>query len=368
MLLFFKKFRFFMKNILFFLILFISFCNVKLNSKEYFILSIDGGGSRGVVPATILKNLENDIGGSCAEVFDCISGTSTGSMIAAALTMPDPKKMNYPKYKAEDILEIYLDDIPKIFANSIFYSIKTLWGWYGPKYQKDYLENYLNEKFKGYKMTESLTDLIITSYDLIREKGFYFENFKNLDKSINNDYSVIEAILASTSAPSYFSPEILKNNNGEYALVDGGMIADDPSALTLRECIKNINLKDTTVYILSLGCGTASPEKINVTQIEKWGLIEYLPEIIDSLFESIQVDSNEELECLKKLMNLNYIRVNINISQDEYVIDITDKKILYGLMDKAENFYINDFKKSKDGQNLIQLLKKRLKDKKSKTI
>lgn len=347
-----------MKKTLFLLILLI---NTQLISKEYFILSIDGGGSRGVVPATILKNLENDIGGVCSEVFDCISGTSTGSLIAAALTMPDPKNHNQPLFLAKDVLEIYFNEIPNIFANSIFYSIKSLWGLYGPKYQKDYLEKYLIDTFKDYKMTDSLTDLIITSFDLIREKGFYFENFKNLNKSLNSDYTVVEAVLASTSAPSYFSPEIIKNNGVECALVDGGMIADDPSALSLRECIKNIDLTDTKVYVLSLGCGTASPEKINTTRVEKWGLIEYLPEIVDSLFDSIQVDTNEELECLKKLMNLNYIRVNINISSEENALDVTDKKVLKGLMEKAEKFYINDFKKSKEGQNLIQLLKEKLK-------
>lgn len=352
-----------MKKYISLIVCILAFYNLKLESKEYFILSIDGGGTRGVIPAALLKNLEEDINGRCAEVFDCISGTSTGSLIAAGLTIPDPRRPHYPKYKAKDLLEMYIEDIPNIFSNSFFYSLKTLWGWWGPKYQKDILENYVKEKLFDFKMKDSLTDLIITSFDLIREKGFYFENFKNVTSPLNNHYSMTEAVLASTAAPSYFSPEILKNSREKYALVDGGLFADDPSALTLRECIKYQNLKDTQIYILALGCGKTNPEKINIKKIEEWGLIEYLPEIVESLFDSLQITTNEELECLKKLINLKYIKIDINIPPEEAIIDITDKKVLNDLIEKANKSYKEDFKKSEDGQKLIYLLKERLKNK-----
>ncbi len=354
-----------MKKSLLFLFFLIILYSSKLISNEYFILSIDGGGSRGVIPAAILKNLEADIGGRCAQAFDCISGTSTGSLIAAALAMPDPDNLFQSKYLAKDILDMYIEEIPNIFANSFYYSIKSLWGWFGPKYQKVYFENFLKDKFKEFKIKDSLTDLIITSFDLIRERGFYFENFKdldlpNLDFPLKNDYLVSDAILASTAAPSYFSPEIIKDDNTQYILIDGGMIANDPSALAIRECIKNKKFNNTKVYILSLGCGRVKSEKIDTKQIENWGLIEFLPELIESLFDSIQVDTIEELECLKKLMDLTYLRININIDPDENLIDITDKNVLKDLSDKAEYFYKNDFKNSKDGQNLIELLKRKI--------
>jgi len=350
-----------MKRYHYFFLAFITFCSLKLSAKEYYILSIDGGGSKGVIPATILKNLEEDIGGACANVFDCISGTSTGSLIAAALTMPHPDKLNEPIYQAKDILNIYLEEVQNIFTTSFYYNLTTLWGWIGPKYQKECFKRLIiDSRFNDFKIKEALTDLIIPSFDLISETGFYFENFKHLEKSLNDDYTFSQAILASTAAPSYFSPEIIIDNDKKYVLIDGGVMVNHPTALTIRECIKNINLDDTKIYILSLGCGLAKPDEIDMKEIKNWGLIEFLPEIIDTFVDGMHTDSSEELECLKKLLDITYLRINIPLESEYKEPDITDKDILISLIESAEKCYVEEFKNSEEGKNFIALLKKRL--------
>ena len=83
------------------------------------ILSIDGGGIRGIIPATILAFLESQVqeldgeDARLADYFDVISGTSTGGLVTAMLTAPNEKKR--PLFAAKDLKPFYLEHCPKIF-------------------------------------------------------------------------------------------------------------------------------------------------------------------------------------------------------------------------------------------------------------
>ncbi|MBK8983022.1 MAG: patatin-like phospholipase family protein [Ignavibacteria bacterium] len=80
------------------------------------ILTIDGGGIRGVLPARILHEIEKRTKKPIAELFDLIAGTSTGGILALCLTKPDSK--GNPRYKALDILKLYEEEGKKIFKKS----------------------------------------------------------------------------------------------------------------------------------------------------------------------------------------------------------------------------------------------------------
>src|SRR5437899_5464947 len=81
------------------------------------VLSVDGGGIRGVIPAMVLANLEERTGRPTAELFDLIAGTSTGGIIALALTVPG--KDGRPRWTANDLVDLYLTEGPRIFHHSI---------------------------------------------------------------------------------------------------------------------------------------------------------------------------------------------------------------------------------------------------------
>jgi uncharacterized protein len=74
--------------------------------KNLFILSIDGGGIRGIIPAMILCEIESKTKKSISELFDLMAGTSTGGILVGGLSMADESKKQ-SKYKAKDLVEFY---------------------------------------------------------------------------------------------------------------------------------------------------------------------------------------------------------------------------------------------------------------------
>src|SRR5512133_1606572 len=87
------------------------------------VLSVDGGGIRGVIPAMVLADLEERTGKHTAELFDLIAGTSTGGIIALALTVPD--KDGKPRWMAADLVDLYLIEGPRIFEHSIGHEFES---------------------------------------------------------------------------------------------------------------------------------------------------------------------------------------------------------------------------------------------------
>lgn len=82
-------------------------------SKTIKILSIDGGGIRGIIPALILAEIEQRTGKPICQMFDLIAGTSTGGILALGLTRPDDT--GQPAYRAEDLVRLYKTEGPVIF-------------------------------------------------------------------------------------------------------------------------------------------------------------------------------------------------------------------------------------------------------------
>ncbi|GAY39477.1 hypothetical protein CUMW_044620 [Citrus unshiu] len=132
------------------------------------ILSIDGGGIRGIIPATILAFLESELQkldgeeARIADYFDVISGTSTGGLVTAMLTAPN--EQNRPLFAAKDIKEFYLNHCPKIFPQSsgpFGPATKLIKSLTGPKYDGKYLHRLVKEKLGNKKLHETLTNVVI---------------------------------------------------------------------------------------------------------------------------------------------------------------------------------------------------------------
>jgi patatin-like phospholipase/acyl hydrolase len=194
------------------------------------VLSIDGGGIRGVIPAMVLQRLEELAQRPICDLFDLIAGTSTGGILALALTCPDPRNKTRPVYTATDALHVYLDRGNEIFSNStprpraapgsagaaaqqqqaessgglskIFSGAKIL---SGPKYNAKNLERVLGEYMGSSLLRESLTPLLITSYDLERRMPFFFKTRLALGQPDHN-YEMRHVGRATSAAPLYFPP------------------------------------------------------------------------------------------------------------------------------------------------------------------
>ncbi|KAJ9177239.1 hypothetical protein P3X46_012477 [Hevea brasiliensis] len=199
------------------------------------VLSIDGGGIRGIIPGTILSFLESklqELDGEHARIadyFDVIAGTSTGGLIAAMLTAPDDKKR--PLYMAKDIVPFYLKHCPKIFPQS-YGPIMKLNALRGPKYDGKYFRKLVRKILGARRLTETVTRVVIPTFDIQLLQPAVFSTFEaEIDAS--KDALLSDVCISTSSAPIYFPAYHFKakdseGNDREFHLVDGGIAANNP--------------------------------------------------------------------------------------------------------------------------------------------
>ena len=135
-----------------------------LMATPYRILSLDGGGIRGVIPATVLAAMERELGQPIASSFDMIAGTSTGGILALALTIPGAD--GRPRYSPADIVKMYVDEGPSIFHASPWEKLARLGNLNGPKYGCSGIEGVLKQYFGDARLKDALTDVLITAYEI----------------------------------------------------------------------------------------------------------------------------------------------------------------------------------------------------------
>lgn len=212
------------------------------------ILSIDGGGIKGVFPAAFLAKLEEDLPEPIGSYFDLIAGTSTGGIIALALGAG---------YRAGEILEFYEKYGPVIFANNgLAARAKHL---FTRKHSADGLKAALLAQFGDRKLGDSLTRLVIPSQNLETGKVYIFKTAHHERFQEDRKCDIVDVALATSAAPTYLPTHKLP---GGTALIDGGIWANDPAGVAAVEAVGILGWNPRDVRMLSLSC-TASPGKLN---------------------------------------------------------------------------------------------------------
>lgn len=205
------------------------------------ILSIDGGGIKGLFSAEILRNFEEHYSTSISNHFDLICGTSTGGLIALALSLKIP---------ASRIVDFYKNDGKIIFPHTNYLSRSMAFGrqiLFSSKYSQKRLAGALRQILEERKMRDANNLLCIPSYNLTqgRPKVFkspFFQNGKNLWYEDENKM-MVDVALATSAAPTYFP--IHEIDNDYYA--DGGVWANNPTLCGIAEAIKYFIGKQFTI-------------------------------------------------------------------------------------------------------------------------
>ena len=286
------------------------------------ILSIDGGGIRGIYPAHILQRIQAKYGINFSEYFDLIVGTSTGSIIAAALATD---------YPISNVVDLYEKKGKKIFS-------RNLLGWGGflaSRYTNKHLKEELNLAFGDKTLSETDTQLIIPTTDI--GNGCVHVIKSNYDQAFVRDPNrkIADAVLASCSAPTYFKP----HRTDGYLLADGGLWANNPSLVALIEAITRLNVNKEDITLLSLGTGIGEqfyPQK-NYKWFPtnwSWGFATRWmgSKLIDSIM-NLQVKSNENVLGLI-LNSQNYLRINFSSHKP---LSLSDVKSIDDLKSKADD-------------------------------
>ena len=220
------------------------------------VLAIDGGGIRGIIPATVLVDLERRLAPRpLAKAFDLIVGTSTGGIIALGLTVPDGE---HPRHPAERLLDLYLSDGETIFPGGGPIPLpRTAWVREGTRYSVQGLEEALYRFLGDTPLTAALTGVVVTSYDLAYGEPVMLSSRPELGDV--SDVTMVVAARATSAAPMFFKPQLVKDGDRERMLVDGGLYVNSPAILGYLLGRQAAARDDLPLVLVSLGTGARPP-------------------------------------------------------------------------------------------------------------
>lgn len=247
------------------------------------VLSIDGGGIRGIIPARVLAHLESRLGHPLHRYFDLVIGTSTGGLIAAGLVTPKPGPGPSAAATASRMEELYLNEGPRIFPKDRIPIVRNLASAmtrarYSPDPLKAAIRSIVGDQAT---LKSCLTGLTLTAYDIQNRRAVFMSNVKVDDP----DFLVCDAALASCSAPTYFPPALTPSTepDGEVKklpLVDGGVFANDPVVAGCVEATKirvrkgYVNVPDLPI-VFSFGTGQAN-RPYPYEEARRWGIFQWI--------------------------------------------------------------------------------------------
>jgi patatin-like phospholipase/acyl hydrolase len=271
------------------------------------ILSLDGGGIRGIIPALILAEIEKRTKKRISELFDLIAGTSTGGILALGMVKPAGKtkaKKDVPAYSAEEAVALYEAQGSRIFARSPWRVVRSVGGFIDEKYPTEGVESVLQEFFGTSMLSEALTDTIIPSYEIETRSPFFFKSKKARDNA-DEDYMMWQAARATSAAPSYFEPVQIMAKGKIISLVDGGLVANTPAMCAYAELLR-WHPGETNIMVVSLGTGEAT-RPIPYAEARAWGLAEWLLPVFSMFFDGMQDSVDYQLRqiCGSEDSNLN---------------------------------------------------------------
>lgn len=284
------------------------------------ILSIDGGGIRGIIPAMVLNEIEQKTGKRIYELFDLIAGTSTGGILTLGLSMRDGN--GKAKYKAEDLINLYESKGSTIFSRSLWHEIYSAGGLLQEKYPSEPIEGVLKNYFGDAKLSQALTNILVTSYEIERRDPFLFKSTK-AKKDNDYDYLIRDVARATSAAPTYFEPakiqsEKQRNSKDDldyYALVDGGVFANNPGMCAYVEAKSNPDISrssENEVIMVSIGTGQLA-RRIPYDEAKNWGVVEWAKPILDVVFDGVSDTTDYELKQL--LPADKYFRFQVNLAE-----------------------------------------------------
>src|SRR2546427_5230224 len=240
------------------------------------VLSLDGGGIRGIIPATILAAIEEGVGRQLHETFDLIAGTSTGGIIALGIgTTANAGK----PYRPVDLVGLYVENGPAIFKKDLLTPVKSF---FGPKYSPDALERTLEKFFGDTELRSAVAPLLISSYDLATQLPFFFKSHRiATDPSYN--LRATQIARATSAAPTFFPAFHLHEDGKDHALVDGGIFANNPGMAAYAEA-RRLYPEATEFVVVSVGTGDRD-DKITYAKAKRWGLLGWARQIIPVMMD-----------------------------------------------------------------------------------
>lgn len=317
----------------------------------FFVLSLDGGGARGLLSARVLANIESYLDTTTStsvplgQRFDLIAGTSTGGIIALGLALGR---------RASEVLALYERFVPLVFGKP-----KGLLGWSRrPKYDRGELKTILEEFFSDASLADVKTDICITSISLQNAKPRLHKSDYLARNTARLTEKVVDIALATSAAPTYFSAYSTKYSTN---VIDGGLCANNPSVVSIVEAKQfersskrrgsftegwiAPELED--LVLISTGTGEPCAMPFRHTSLMNGGLMQWMVSIGSSgpsvPIVEIAHESQSTLAHFQALFLLeegNYLRINPKLKFTMKLDQVSQAMELQNLADVTKDIEI----------------------------
>jgi len=304
--------------------------------KKIRILSLDGGGIRGIIPATIIKYAENYLnekapGTTIADHFDFVAGSSTGGILSCIYLTPEDSDKRNAKFTAAEALDFYEKEGYNIFNASKLNEFQRLWGLLNAtNYDPKYIESLFLKRFGETKMSELLKPCLITTYNMKTKSAYFFTSNEETEK---REFYVRDVARSTSAAPTFFPPAKIKNlapnpdaakDPDKMINLDGGVFANNPLMCAFAE-VRNTDFKHrgfnkdekptvNDMQILSIGTGGGEFKLKNKKNSESWSVIKWAKNIPNIMMDG-SVDTVDyqmkELFSFQELDSKNYLRIDV---------------------------------------------------------
>jgi len=292
--------------------------------NRYRIVSMDGGGLRGIIPLAILERLDGAVPDWRKQV-NMFAGTSTGGLIAMGLAAG---------MEPGQLLDIYMTKGPLIFQRTLWREVKSVDDLSGPKYDSANREQVCREVFQDKRLSgfrsadKTKGHVVITSFDLDdrsdsdtakrRWKAKIFHNLPTSDDSGDDLEYAYRVAMRTSAAPTYFS-----SYDG---FVDGGVFANNPSMCALAQTQDRrlaTPIAFDSVRMLSLSTGFFP---YHMEGDERWGVLQWAPKIVSLLMDG--VNEVADFQTAQMMASQDYYRIPMRLQTDIAMDDASELGVL----------------------------------------
>lgn len=284
------------------------------------ILSLDGGGIRGIFTATYLAKLEDKLDTKLCDVFDLITGTSTGGIIALGLSIGIP---------AQEIANMYILNADLIF--------KKKWsgkGLMGSIYDNKGLIKLLKENFLNKVISDSQTMLCIPAVEHSKANPKVYKTPHTTNYFMDANIAMWKVAQATSAAPVYFPSAQVSDSDCK---IDGGLWANNPVLVGFTEgCILGYN--QTNMRVLSVGTGTHI-YNIDNSVARNSGLLGWRERIVDL---TMQTQTTSATRMSHHILKENMIRIDCT-TKSKIDLASTKKKHFVELQHEADQLFAQTF-------------------------
>lgn len=282
------------------------------------ILSIDGGGTKSIIPLYFLSKIEENTHQSIRKNFDLMGGVSAGGLIVSALSLPNAR--NQPAYSATDLAKIYSSLSESLFNISWFQKILSVDGLLNLKFNTrlkyDIIKKYFPENLY---MTNLLGHTMIFGVDAKNNKILSFCSWKNC-RGLTKNYSLNVIISGITSPFGYFAPQILGDDTKtvSHVLGDASYAMKNPT-LMIYEYGKVLCRNQKQYLLLSLGSGKLSDSvSLQTEDATHWGYLHWIFYIFVDLYFGARDEIDDLLTKLSGYQEnqLVYVRIDPTLPQN----------------------------------------------------